>query len=868
MRYLRLLLPLLLAMLIFLPSKLAAQKPLVEILEQIEDTYDVKFSYSSELVAGHVLAMPLRRWTVKKWRRYITRKTSLQFKEVAPGEFIIASADPIVPEGMRLRIVDSATGEGLPYATVSIKHAHRGAESNEDGEVRLTTAVPQDTLQFNMLGYQPMELTMMELKALNYEVRLIELSHELEQILIARDAILPISYDQTRGYFEVQPDQLNLQNGWGEPDLLRTLQGLPGVLGFDESASRLSVRGGTPDQNLITVDGIPVYKFGHFFGMITALNPYIMDDVKVYKGGFGAEYGARSSSVIDISNSSDSITEFSGGVGFNLLSLHAHFAFPFLKKRGSFQMSARSSVTDNLQTNSYRNIFENIFQYGKIADYRDIEEQDLLNENRAMFEYGDLNMRLSYRFKEDDEFSLTLYNSLDAFQYEFEIDQSFLTHQTSDDVDSRNTGVNFSLSNRWLPWWQTKLSIVASEYQTGILSSFTGDLSDPFHIRASMGNTMDNQNVLLTNHLQLNSNQTLNVGLQNNRYQIRFNTLFEQVWEEEDQNFDVELSNDVITAFADYDIDIADKIFISAGVRLNRINQVRQNIWEPRFSVLFRPRPESPWAAKLKTGSYKQFVSTLILEEDDSGLNLGNDLWVTTTLTDDVPVLATDDISVGFSVQDKGWLVDIEGYFKHTVGLSILNLGIDRPDDQQFSPGEASARGIELLVQKKWRAYRSMFSYTFSKVEYLFPELNDGRSFTPSQDRRHVMHWTHLYRLDKLEFILGFHLLSGRPFTEPIGILKRTRPADGETYYLLDNSQRNRRRLGTYHRADVSVQYQWIRPKWQLKTGVTIYNAYDQANPMDRRYFVAFPEENSPELASVSEISLRRTINFFVRVEF
>lgn len=146
-----------------------------------------------------------------------------------------------------------------------------------------------------------------------------------------------------------------------EPDVLQTIQALPGVQSVDERVSNLNIRGGTHDQNLILWDGIKMYQSGHFFGLISAFNPYLTESVVVSKNGTSARYGDGISSIIDMRSSNTIDKAFSGGTGFNLINADVFSKIP-LSDKTELLVSARRSVTDLIITPTYDQYFKRIFQ--------------------------------------------------------------------------------------------------------------------------------------------------------------------------------------------------------------------------------------------------------------------------------------------------------------------------------------------------------------------------------------------------------------------------------------------------------------------------------------------------------------------------
>ena len=188
----------------------------------------------------------------------------------------------------------------------------------------------------------------------------------------------------------IKPESFGILPGLIEPDVLQTIQALPGVLSTDETVSNINVRGGTHDQNLLLWDGIKMYQSGHFFGLISAFNPYTTKRINVYKNGTSAKYGDGISSVIDMQLPNEIDNEFKAGLGFNLINADGFAKIP-LSNKTELQISSRRSVTDLILTPTYDQYFKRIFQ-----------DSDLTNENRnsisqnEQFYFYDINVKFLY----------------------------------------------------------------------------------------------------------------------------------------------------------------------------------------------------------------------------------------------------------------------------------------------------------------------------------------------------------------------------------------------------------------------------------------------------------------------------------------
>ncbi|MEL6926825.1 MAG: Plug domain-containing protein, partial [Bacteroidota bacterium] len=236
-----------------------------------------------------------------------------------------------------------------------------------------------------------------------------------EQLLNAATGISKMS---------ISPAALATLPSFGEKDVFRSLQLLPGISGSNESSSGLFVRGGTPDQNLILFDGFTVYHVDHLFGFFSAFNANAIKDVQLYKGGFGAKYGGRLSSVVELTGKDGNSEQFNVGVGLSLLSVNAFAEVPLFKGKGSLLLAGRRSF----QSGFYSNIFD---------AFTEANATNATNANGgggrfAQLEvqpnsyFYDLNARISFRPTSKDVLALSFFNGQDNLDNSRNIDESAL----------------------------------------------------------------------------------------------------------------------------------------------------------------------------------------------------------------------------------------------------------------------------------------------------------------------------------------------------------------------------------------------------------------------------------------------------------
>ncbi len=859
------------------PSLFSQSSPgkiqLSDFLLELEDRYEITFNYDPELIKG-ILIMPVS----------LPETPSLivdHLKKYTPFRFIISDdyitiSNSLQPDHrkeedtqvFRGRVFDANSGDPLPHATVMWQATQTGTESDKNGRFTIRSdALRRDSLEFYYLGYEKLSVPRNKLiagRVLNFSMRPSKM--KLDGIIIKESAPLPIDFSDEAHSYQLNATQLQLQAGWAQEDLLRMVQILPGIQAVDESAANLNIRGGTPDQNLILVDGIPVYKSGHFFGHFSTLNNSIVEDVKIYKGGYGALFGGRVGGVIDIRTKVKKIERFKASFGMDPINLQGSLSVPLFKKKSSLLISGRKSVIEKYMTGFFSKVFNQKFQSGKIADYRAIEEKNLLNKNNAFYIYEDFHLQWQYRYKEDDALTLSHFTNRDNFKYDFEIDQPFFTGASTDHTVSDNQGTAITVSNRWLPWWQSRLTLVNSEFTNQYTASFTSDLSAPIQIAVHQRNRMEQDHLALHQKFLLGTNDKLTFGIEANTWEIDFQTIHEKIWQTRPDSFDLTIANTVLSTFIDYEWNYRNRFALQAGLRNNRLNQLQKNKVEPRLQV--RYKLDSTITLKSSVGSYLQFISQLIPDLDENNLGTSNGIWITTE-RNVVPVMNSRDLTLGISLKKRGWHFDFEGYLKKIRGLSALNLRIDRFEDQ-IRPGESKSRGIEMIAQKKFDRFRSLFSYHLAEVSYKFPDFNGKEYFPAPHDRRHQLQFNQLMNLGNFDMVLSFHFGSGTPYSVPTGFNQYLNDDQSEIYHELTYHRRNSERIPVYHRLDFSLHYRWIRPYLQARMSFSIFNVYDRSNIINRLYYINYLDDDrsKPEILYLDRQGIRIAPSFQFELSF
>src|SRR3990172_4750837 len=279
-------------------------------------------------------------------------------------------------------VYDNSNGERLIAANVFLQGTHIGTSTNSSGYFSIPQMAPGSyTLVCRYIGYRPFtrQITIGINSHIELKILLEQATIETREIVISADSVRTAQrlYNKPISDILLDPRQINQVPQFVETDLLRSLQTLPGILPISDFSSELYVRGGTPDQNLYLIDGADVYNPEHFFGLFSTFNTDAIKNVEMSKGGFGAEYGGRLSSILNVTNLDGNRNEFEGKASISLLSAKTTLQMP-LGKKGSLSGSIRRTYFDKTLAKAVDDIPDYYFWDGHLKAFFDLDDRNKL----------------------------------------------------------------------------------------------------------------------------------------------------------------------------------------------------------------------------------------------------------------------------------------------------------------------------------------------------------------------------------------------------------------------------------------------------------------------------------------------------------
>jgi len=844
--------------------------PLADALKSIEQSSGFSISFDPALVRDVQVQVVFRNKSPEEAFELLLRETALTADFISNRYVVIRKRgeSPPPPPLVSLcgQVLDALTREALPFVTVGSNAP--GYNTQTDGQGNFTLKFPgpigkEDQLIFRYLGYQSLAVPVSDLQRKPCKaIVLTPVSNTLMEIVVTDRALDPVELPKDgQAQTGLRTDRAGFVPALGEPDPFRMVQFLPGVASNGDKAGDLIVRGGGSDQNLVLWEGIPIYHTGHLFGVVSALNPYVVNKVNVWKGNFGAEQGGRASCMIDMRSEPTALTKPTLSVGLNLLSAYFSFQAPMFKKKGGILIAARGAFSDLIKNKAYQQLFGYATQNSSIQNDVNNQQRDTFLKHairiQPVSEFNDANLKLYYQPNEKTRLEMSVYSGADVLRYrvDYNVPSWQFTYTGGDTVQLANVGASIRLSKHWTPnystEWQFASSALLSKYNYA--GSFD-TLQFPQFTRYQE-NALQENVFRFDNSWKLTEKQTLRFGFQAIKTANRF---LERAVSQVDTNgtysWSVNLPANLSAFYGVYRVADGEDWSFEAGLRQVTFNYTSKSFWEPRFSAQLLVLPG--FRLKANAGIYRQFMRQAFIWNN---LGLNNEVWFTADENLKLPVLENRQYAVGASYTQGGWMFDVEFYNKLLSPLTGVNLRFNG-DPQTISDirGTENAAGLEFLLRRRRGIHTHWLSYTYSGGIARYDSLNTGVGFPTDNDQRHTFNWMHSFDWKKWSLSFSWNFHSGRPFTPATGVKISLLP-DGSVKQEVSYGPRNTARLPDYHRMDVSAQYRFSIGKMKASLGLSIFNFYNRLNVQSRSFFVEKSyDENNEERYAVG--SFERTL--------
>jgi hypothetical protein len=731
------------------------------------------------------------------------------------------------------KITDSATGEDLIGATVLEVGSGKGTTTNSYGFYSLSLPENQYSIRFSYIGYNSVErnVNLTTNKVINIEISPSIMT--LTEVVVSSERDNKNITSAVTGVEKLNLKEIeNIPVLFGEKDILKTIQLLPGISSSTEGNTGFNVRGGSIGQNLILLDEAPVYSSSHLMGFFSVFNSDAIKDVTVYKGGIPAKYGGRASSVLDIVMNNGNSKNFTCTGGIGLVSSRLTIEIPIIKEKMSFIISGRRTYADLVA----RLLFA-----------------DNIIRNDMKFYFYDLNAKLNYTINDKNRLFLSGYFGKDIFEL---------------GNDAGTGWGNTTGTLRWNHLCSEKLfsntSLVYSRYNYGFIYG---------NINIKLRSGIEDLSFKEDAAWYMNPNNTIKFGLS-----LIFHTFNPgELTTSDSSDFEIVLRKKKGIEGALYlqnEHNLSSRLNANYGFRLsafsqtgpgwfyeyNTVNEPVDSTYfgpgkmaypcislEPRLSLSYMLGEKS--SVKLSYGRMAQYLH--LFSNSTSGSP--TDVWM--PVSNNLKTVIVDQISAGLfrNFLNNKIETSVEVYYKNIKNTSDFEDGaeiiLNKHVESQILTGRGRSYGIEFYLKKKYGNFSGWISYTVSRTENKIDGINNYLWYPVKYDKTHDLSVVSVYKIGRRLVLSGvWTYATGTAVTFPSG------------RYVINNvpvpyyTERNGYRMPVYHRLDLSLTLSSKnRKKFKSQWDFSVYNLYNRHNA----YMITFREsETVPGATEAVRLSL------------
>lgn len=713
-------------------------------------------------------------------------------------------------------VKDADNGEELIGVTVYIPQLKAGTVTNDYGFYALTVPKGTYTVQYSYVGYKIQEVTIELQQNVSRNIDLPAEAELMQEVVIEEKPLNEnvVAVQMSKNTININQVR-KLPALFGEIDIIKNIQMLPGVVSAGEGSSAFFVRGGSADQNLILIDEAPVYDPSHLFGLFSVFNADVIKDSEIYKGGIPARFGGRLSSILDVRTKDGNNKQFEGSGGIGSMASRLAVEGPIVKDKASYIVSARRSYVDLFLRAANEDNLVHFYDVNAKVNWKHNNSNRFFlafYTGRDVFSFGDDfgfawgNMTGTFRWNHlfneklflntsviasNFDYKLELNDAINGFEWVSNLQELSVKNDLSYAIGTRNelsfgyhlTGRRFSpgeinptgSSSFFAPQKQQHMYALDHAFYVSNLQRLTDKITLDYGVRLSIFQSVGKGDVYLYEDPQ------------DNIKRARTDTLHYDAWE-------------TIKSYVNLEPRVGIRYMLKEGQSLKvSYNRMVQNTHLMSAGTV--PVPFNTWNP-----------SSYYLK----------------------PQVA-DQVAAGYfrNFMDNQLEFSVEVYYKDVKNVTDFadnaQLFFNKDLSTEYRQGKSWSYGTEWMVSKTRGKLTGMLSYTWSKTMREIPGVNRGAEFPANHDRRNAVNIQAAYDLnDKWTFGATFNYSTGRPFTLSSG------KYEYGTYNPDVIVERNSYRLPDFHRLDLSAT---LNPRknanrrWKGQWVFSLYNAYNRQNP-------------------------------------
>jgi hypothetical protein len=788
-------------------------EPLNRILIGLRDNYGLMISFDDRQLSSYTLTLDKKFSSPSRAFDYMFRGLPLKY-ELSADVYIIytvISSEKVKKYQITGCIYDKITHETLPYSGILINN--KGFMSDAGGNFSFTSSTDSIfTIKISYLGYYILDTVVP--RGIHHNFRLTPSVIAMKEITVTgQDVERSIQTGNSPGETKLNHKIAYFLPGNGDNSVFNLLRLQPGILASGEQSSDLIIWGSYEGQSQIVFDGFTLYGMKNFNDNISAVNPFMVKDIKVLKGGFGAEYGEKAGGIVEITGFDGNRLSPTVQLNINNMTLNGQVSIPF-RKNSSFLMAYRQTYYNLYNPVEYSSVFGSGSGRGRQsggADYYILPD----------YVFRDMNLKYSGGGAKSN-FYISLYGGNDNFNYSF-----------NEETMQKSIALNYSEQNKQLGG-AAFYGFKWKERNTGNITLSYSLLKTDRDYQEKTERTAGNQVYNFTSDQTANSLNEIN-GRVENRINLSENhaaslgagTLYYFTKNHIDKIGDsVDVSLTVPYLYFQDNITILDNLIFRPGIRMNFHNSSGKLYFQPRLSAIYKI--SDALRINAAVGKYNQFVAKNRIMDASGNYQLA---W---SISDnkDIAVIGSGSYTLGFSLNRRNLTASIEGYLRNTGGITRY---METPSGSQAYHGDSKTRGLDLYMKKELKSLSFWIAYTLSKTEEKFPYFQ-ADSYAPAMhDQRHELKIAGLAKIKSFHFSACYVFGSGFPDPDLL---------PGEIVYTKP-----------YNRLDADIIYNVSARKIKIDAGISVLNVLNAENirysnytriPTDETTFVSLYAEAVP----------------------
>jgi len=836
--------------------------PLSEVLKLFEKEHSVRFVYNYFLIKNKKVSCSFKNRPLLEVINKILEKNGLKIGYKKGNLITIIECDKTSYDIYGI-LVDKISKEPLPFASLEIKEKKLTTVTDKNGRFSFVNIEKSEfNIEVRNLGYKTKQVYINCLKKNNIVIELTSSPFIIPDIEVLDIKNQVVEIDNTPGLFAVSPRNYENLPIFFSPDLMRSLQLMPGITSSSGGEAELCIRGGGPSENLITLDGLQLYQLNHFFGLYSSLSSVSIKNIRVYKGGFPAKYGSKISGVIDMSSKNGNLVKPKLQVGINSLNANLSFEIP-VSKKFSLIMSGRRIIFPGQLKSFYKKLISN-----KIAGDLFVDGQKF-DKDPSIF-FGDAFAKATYLVSDNDVISASLlftednnsinFDDLGGFYGEY-IDS--LKKKVYTNNYEKTFWANKGYSVNWFRQWSSRIktnlaasaSLFKSNYNYWV--NFPSDGMKIFEFRQK--NILEHNTIDFELSHKISSVIDYNMGFRIDKSSIEYSDLKNdatvlQINNSKDKPF-------YLAGFFQNKMNFFNRLNVIAGLRTTYNELTNKIYYEPRIQSILSFGKN--WVLKSSFGSYRQFV---IKNLDVNWHISGNVAWVAAN-GKNILVSGANHFTLGTKYETEKFVIDFDFFYNKKYNIFAFNSFRNYYNNEIGFRNKAKGynTGFEIQLIKKLGIITGWLSFTYNKSEFSSIINKKKVKFTPNDNVPVALKLVFQLNQPSWHFALVCNYTTGKPYTKPNVI------NEGGKVKLLFPDEINKKRLDDMLRFDVSFVKKVDFGFCKGEAGISIYNLFNASAILNRYYYLKYEVDTNEvfsKLNKAERIDFDFTPSLFLKFSF